>query len=391
MGKPEKIAELYQQMHKSEPLMVRSPGRVNIIGEHTDYNLGPVLPAAINKYMYLAVGTRTDSEINIYAADYSDQFSASLIKLEPAWKLWPNYLLGVINEFQKAGKTMTGINIVFGGDIPLAAGLSSSASITCATAFALNQLFDFGFSKLEIAKIAQAAEHNYVGVHCGLMDQFASLFGKEGHLIKLNCSTEEHYYIPFTAKDIKIVLFDTGIKHHLVTSAYNERREQCQNGVALVKKHEPQVNGLPDITEDMLNKYVKPVSDVVFRRCLYVIQEIERLEKVCKALETDDFEAVGKHMFDTHYGLKDLYEVSCDECDFLVETTQQIKGVLGSRMMGAGFGGCTINLIKSDLADAISEQVKNEYRARFKKELKVYHTSIGNGTEEVKPALAEAN
>ena len=389
MAKQEKIVELFQQLFKEEPLLVRSPGRVNIIGEHTDYNLGLVLPAAINKYIFFAVGTRSDREINIHAADYGDQFSASLDKLEPAWKLWPNYLLGVISEFQKAGKQIGGLNIVFGGDIPLAAGLSSSAAITCATAFALNKLFDLGCTKLELAKIAQASEHNYVGVHCGLMDQYANLFGKEGHLIKLNCATEQHTYIPFASTNIKVVLFDTGVKHHLVSSAYNERREQCQNGIAIVKKHVPEVNGLPDITEQMLNEYVKPVSELVYKRCLYVIQEMQRLEKVCRDLETDDFTSVGQHMFDTHAGLKDLYEVSCDECDFLVEATRKHPAVLGSRMMGAGFGGCTINLIYSDAAEEIIENVKNEFRQRFGKEPKVYLTSIGNGTEEIK-SLSEA-
>ncbi|MBC7913749.1 MAG: galactokinase [Pyrinomonadaceae bacterium] len=386
----QKIADQFKQMYRSEPIIVRSPGRVNIIGEHTDYNLGPVLPAAINKYIYLAIGTRSDTEISIYANDYSDQYSASIAKLEKAWKLWPNYLLGVVNEMQKDGKHLTGINIVFGGDIPLAAGLSSSAAITCATAFAINQLFDFGYSKIELAKIAQRAEHNYVGVHCGLMDQFASIFGKEGHLIKLNCTTEEHVYIPFTATNIKVVLFDTGVKHHLVTSAYNERREQCQSGIDLVKKFHPEVNGLPDITEQMLLEHVKPVSEVVFKRCLYVIQEIDRLEKACKDLEVEDFKALGQRMFATHYGLKDMYEVSCDECDFLVDTTKNIPGVLGSRMMGAGFGGCTINLIYSTEVDAIVETVKDEYRNKFRRELKVYLTSIGNGTEELKNLLEPA-
>lgn len=391
MLKEHKIAEQFKQMYNSDPLLVRSPGRVNIIGEHTDYNLGPVLPAAINKFIYLAIGTRSDNQISIHAADYNDQYTASVQDLEKAWKLWPNYLLGVINEMQKDGKSLTGVNIVFGGDIPLAAGLSSSAAITCATAFALNSLFDFGYSKLELAKIAQKAEHNFVGVHCGLMDQFASLFGKEGHLIKLNCTTEEHEYIPFTATDIKVILFDTGIKHHLVTSAYNERREQCQSGVKLVQKHEPHIKGLPEITEEMLRNYVKPFSETVYNRCLYVVQEISRLEEACKDLEVNDFRALGKRMFATHEGLKNLYEVSCDECDFLVETTQNIPAVLGSRMMGAGFGGCTINLVNSNEANEVIDAVKNEYRARFNRELKVHLTSIGNGTEEVKSILAETS
>lgn len=383
MGNLKSIVDLYKEKYNSEPLIVRSPGRVNLIGEHTDYNLGSVLPGSINKYIFLAIGARADNEINIDAADYSDKFSASLTALEPAWKLWPNYLLGVINEYKKAGKLLSGVNIVFGGDIPVAAGLSSSAAITCATAYAINSLFNLGLSRLEIAKIAQQAEHNYVGVHCGLMDQFASLFGKEGNLIKLNCNTEEYFYIPFSATDIKIALFDTGVKHHLVSSAYNERREQCQSGLALIKKVHPEINGLPDVTEEMLDKYVKPVNEVVYKRCLYVIQEIERLEKACKDLERNDFRAVGELMFETHEGLKDLYEVSCDEADFLVETSKQISGVLGSRMMGAGFGGCTINLIDSDSVDAVVEEVKKKYKEKYSRDLKVYIASIANGTEEI--------
>jgi galactokinase len=387
MAKQQKIEEKFRELYKSEPLMIRSPGRVNIIGEHTDYNLGPVLPAAIDRYMYLAIGARTDNEVKVYAADYDDEYTASTTKLEKAWKLWPNYLLGVVNEMLKDGKNVSGINIVFGGDIPLAAGLSSSAAITCATAFAINKLLNFGYSKIELAKIAQKAEHNFVGVHCGLMDQFASLFGKENHLIKLNCSTEEHEYIPFTAQDIKIVLFDTGIKHHLVTSAYNERRSQCEAGIEIVKKHHPGIKGLPDITEAMLQQYVKPVDDVIYRRCLYVVQEIERLEKACLDLQKEDFESLGQRMFATHAGLKDLYEVSCDECDFLVDTTHKLLPVLGSRMMGAGFGGCTINLIYNDHVDATIETVKEEYRTKFKKELKAYLTTIGNGTEEIRSVV----
>ena len=385
MGNLKTIAELFRNKYDSEPLLIRSPGRVNIIGEHTDYNLGSVLPGAIDKYIYLAIGTRADDEINIDAADYGDQYSASLIKLEPAWKLWPNYVLGVISEFQKAGKYLTGVNIVFGGDIPLSAGMSSSAAICSATAFALNQLFNSGYSKLELAKIAQAAEHNYLGVKCGLMDQYVNLFGKEGHLVKLNCKTEEHVYIPFNAPHIKIVLFDTGVRHNLMklTAAFDNLRKQCQAGVEMVQKHVSQVNGLPDITEQMLSQYVKPFDETVYKRCLYVVQEIARIEQICNNLKDDNFNAVGQRLYENHEGLKNLYEISCDESDFLVDTTKQMTEILGSRMMGAGFGGCTINLVNSDTAEETIAFVKNKFKEKFNKDLKVYIASIGNGTEVV--------
>ncbi|MBC7913748.1 MAG: galactokinase [Pyrinomonadaceae bacterium] len=388
MGNLKTIVELYKNMHNSEPLIVRSPGRVNLIGEHTDYNLGSVLPAAIDKYIFLAIGKREDNEIDLYASDYTDQYTTSRIALEKAWKLWPNYVLGVINEIQKDGKQISGVNIVFGGDIPLAVGLSSSAAITCAAAFAFNQLFNLGYSKLELAKIAQMAEHNFVGVHCGLMDQFASLFGKEGHLIKLDCKTNTHTYIPYTPTDIEIILLDSGVKHHLVSSAYNERRDQCQKGVEIVNSHHPEINSLPQITEAMLLQYVKPIDEVAYNRCLYVIQEIDRLEKVCKDLESEDFEALGQRMFLTHAGLKDLFEVSCEECDFLVDTAKKNLNVLGSRMMGAGFGGCTINLIYKDAVEEVTAKLIEEYKAKYNRDLKVYRTTIGNGTEVLEGVLA---
>ena len=382
MKKLEQIKAKFKQLHNSEPLIVRSPGRVNLIGEHTDYNLGPVLPAAIDKNIFLAVNFREDNIINIYAADYSDQVATTLDNLEPAWKLWPNYTLGVIKEFQKAGCELRGMNIVFGGDIPLAAGLSSSAAITCATAFAINTLYNFDKSPLELAKIAQAAEHNYVGVHCGLMDQFASIFGKEGYFIKLDCNTTEYSYIPYTAKDIKIVLFDSGVKHFLVSSAYNERRKQCAEGVKLVKQNLPAVNSLADVTEAMLLQYVKPVNNEIFKRCLYVVEEIERLREVCKDLTANNFDALGKRLFETHKGLRDLYEVSCNECDFLVDFVEnKTQGVLGARMMGAGFGGCTVNLIHENEVDRVVEELREAYKKAYNKDLKVYFASIGNGSE----------
>jgi len=380
MGKLEKIIEKFKQLNSSDPLVVRSPGRINLIGEHTDYNLGPVLPAAIDKSIYLAITPREDNIINIHAADFNEHHSTSIEQLEPAWKLWPNYILGVINEFKLAGNFKTGVNIVFGGDIPLAAGMSSSAAINCAITFALNQLFNTGYSRLEMAKIAQKAEHSFVGVQCGLMDQFASLYGKKDHLIKLDCNTAEYDYIPYNTENIKFILFDSGVKHFLVSSAYNDRRRECRTGVEIISQKVPNINGLPDITEEMLTNYVKPVDEIIYKRCLYVVQEIARLNRVCIDLENNNFEALGHRLYETHYGLKDLYEVSCKECDFLVDITRSISGVLGARMMGAGFGGCTLNLIYGDVADSIIDFVKLEYKKAFGKDLKVYVASLADGT-----------
>ncbi len=389
MGKLEKIIERFKQLHNTDPLVVRSPGRINLIGEHTDYNSGPVLPAAIDRNIHLAISKREDRVINVYAADFSEHHSTSIDILEPAWKLWPNYILGVINEFKLAGKLDKGVNIVFGGDIPLAAGVSSSAAINCAATFALNHLFECGYSKLEMAKIAQQAEHSFVGVQCGLMDQFASLFGKEGNFIKLDCNTAEYQYIPFNNDNIQILLFDSGVKHFLVSSAYNERRQECRTGLDIVRQHVPNINSLAEVTEEMLELYVKPISAVVYNRCLYVVQEISRLDKACKDLENNNFDALGHRLYETHYGLKNLYEVSCKECDFLVDITRSISGVLGSRMMGAGFGGCTLNLVYADAADSVVNYVKTEYKKEFGKDLKVYTTSIAAGTSIVQHGAAE--
>ncbi|MBC7914047.1 MAG: galactokinase [Pyrinomonadaceae bacterium] len=379
------IVGMYRQKYNSEPLLVRSPARIILIGEHTDYHLGPVLPATINKYLYLAIGLRIDNEIHIESVDFNDRYATSLSELVPALKLWPNYLLGVINEFHIAGKINSGINIVFGGEIPLSTGLASSASVTCATAFALNKLFDGGCSLLEIAKIAQRAEHTYLGVECGLLDQYTNFFGKEGFWIKINCRSLEHTYVPATTNEVTIVLFDSGIRHNLVNlaAAFKERKRECKRGIALVQQHEPQINSLADISREMLSKYVEPVDLVSYKRCLYVVQEINRFENICKDLEKQDFKSIGQRLFENHEGLKDLYEVSCDECDFLVDVTKKIPEVFGSRMMGAGFGGCTINLIKSADTDSVIEKVKKEFVKKYGRDLKVYLTTIGNATEEV--------
>lgn len=381
MGKLEKVVEKFRQQFGGDPIVVRSPGRINLIGEHTDYNLGYVLPGAIDKNIYVAIGSRKDDNINVFAADYNDPYSTSLNDIKQAWKLWPNYPLGVINELQKMGLPLRGMDIVLGGDIPLGAGLSSSAATTCAVLFAINNLFNLNLKKIEMAKIAQMAEHTFVGVQCGLMDPFASLFGKQNHLIKLNCKNNDYEYIQFKPEHIKIVLFDSRVKHHLVSSAYNLRRQECQRGLELIKEQVPIVDDLSDVDEDMLMKVIKPISEIYYNRCLYVVQENRRLQLACAAIENNDFETVGNLMYKTHEGLKSLYEVSCAECDSLIDAVKMSPYVLGARMMGGGFGGCTINLIHEDFVDSVVNSVKVHYEEKFAKELKVYDIALSEGTQ----------
>ena len=379
-----KVNEQYSNLFGTAAMLLQSPGRINLIGEHTDYNLGCVLPAAIDKYIFMAIGTRADDAINLVSADFDDQYSASLDKLEPAWKLWPNYILGVINEFKNAGKYVGGINLVLGGDIPISAGMSSSAAICTGTAFALNKLFNAGFTKLELAKIAVAAEHNYLKVKCGLMDPYVNLYGKERSFVKLNCRTEEHQYVPFDNDQIKIVLFNSGVRHNFIklASAFDTLREHCATGLALIQKHAPHISSLPEVPKAML-EILKPHDQDVYKRCLYIVEESERLERLCDDLMTGDFKSAGQRLFESHEGLRNLYQISCEECDFLVDTVKEIPGVLGARMMGAGFGGCTINLVESEAVDEVIKRVKGRYNGSFAKDVKVYHASIGSGTEEV--------
>src|SRR5690554_6886503 len=332
------IEQSFKAKFNSSPDLFCSPGRINLIGEHTDYNNGLVLPAAIDKYIIFAIAIRDDNEIHIFSQDYQDTHITSLTDIQISGKLWPDYIMGVIDQTQKIGKNISGVNIVFGGNIPQGAGLSSSAAVECVTAYAFNSLFNLGLNSLELAKISQKAENEFVGVKCGLMDQFASIFGKENKFIKLDCETYKHEYIPFDTNEYSLILFDTQVKHSLASSAYNERRQQCEYGVQLIHNHHPQVTSLRQVTQEMLDKFIKPVDELTYKRCRYIIQEIKRVEDSCNDLSASNFREFGKRMFQTHEGLKSEYEVSCDELNFLVEFVKDYHEVLGARMMGGGFG-----------------------------------------------------
>ncbi len=379
----ELVSNIFKQKFGTSPLMVRSPGRINIIGEHTDYNDGFVLPAAIDKAIYVAIAKRDDQFIYLYAANFDEEFEVALPDITPQ-KNWPTYILGVVDQLQKKGMPLQGFNLVIDGDVPVGAGLSSSAAVECAVAFALNELFGLGLSKMEMVLIAQQAEHTYSGVMCGVMDMFASMFGKKDHVIKLDCRSLEYEYKPLVLKNYQLVLLNTNVKHSLASSAYNERRQQCEQGVAWVKVHHPQVNSLRDTTLTMLQQYVQPKDALVYQRCKFIVEEIQRLQDACTDLENGNIAALGKKLFATHEGLSKDYEVSCKELDFLVDNVKDNPAVAGARMMGGGFGGCTINLVEEAKVPELIETLSGKYRHKLQLDLTPIIVNIQNGTSIIK-------
>lgn len=374
----QQLKNQFEEKFQSVPLMVKSPGRINLIGEHTDYNDGFVLPASIDKYIHVAISKRNDDGIHLYSVEFNEDQVSALKDLSSTGKHWPVYILGVVHQLQNKGYQLSGFNLMVDGDVPIGAGMSSSAAVECATIFALNELFKFGISKKEMIKMAQMAEHEFAGVKCGIMDQFASMFGKAGYVIRLDCRSMEFEYVPFAMNEIKIVLLDTNVKHSLASSAYNERRQQCEAGVALVQHHHPQIKSLRDVNMNMLDEYVK--DPLIYKRSKYVVEEIERLQQACIDLQKNDLNSFGKKMYATHDGLSKLYEVSCAELDCLVEAVRNIPAVLGARMMGGGFGGCTINIVKETDVENVITLAAKTYKEQFNRELKAYVVSIENGT-----------
>jgi len=376
----EKVLQDFQRNFNEEPTIVRSPGRVNIIGEHTDYNNGFVLPAAIDKAVYVAVSPRGDDTIKLYSGEFDESFETSMKKLKPTEKGWPNYILGVVDQLIKRSYSISGFNLAIDGDVPIGSGLSSSAAVECATAFALNEIFQLGIDKKDLAFIGQKAEHTFAGVMCGIMDQFASVFGKKDHVIKLDCQTLDYEYVPLVLEGYKILLLNTNVKHSLGSSEYNTRRAQCEQGVAWVKEHYPEVNSLRDVNMEMLHKYVQPRDEVIYRRCKYVVEEKERLLTGCEDLKRGDLRSLGKKMFQTHDGLSEEYEVSCEELDFLVDAVRDNPNVVGARMMGGGFGGCTINIVKEEAIEGLIDQIEQSYKDKMGKDLSAYIAQVENGT-----------
>jgi len=378
----DKISTAYFSKFDGEPIMICSPGRVNLIGEHTDYNHGFVLPASIDKAIYLAMSKNNLGLIRLFSVDMEPQYYETQISddYKKASITWANYILGVISELQKAGHFIGGFDCAFGGDVPIGAGLSSSAALEGGIAFGLSNLFELNLSRLQMTKAAMRAENNFVGVNCGIMDQFASLHGKRDSVIKLDCRSLDFDYYPFKWDDVRILLCDTKVRRTLAGSEYNIRRHQCEQGVTKIKKTYPEVNSLRDISYEMLDEHKKQMHELVYRRCLFVLNENRRVTDACDMLLKSDLNEFGKKMYQSHYGLRDNYEVSCYELDILVEATEQLDAVLGSRMMGGGFGGCTINLVKLEKLEETKAYISEYYKNKTGKSAGSHVVKIGQGT-----------
>ena len=389
----------FQQLfNTTASLVVQSPGRINLIGEHTDYNNGFVLPAAIDKCVQVAIAKRTDGTIHMYAIDLQESVIVPAVAMQPHATIWVNYIIGVVVQVQKYNTSRSGSNasheidkgfdICIQGDIPVGAGLSSSAAVECAVIFALNEMYQLGLTKMQMALMTQQSEHEFAGVKCGIMDMFASLHGKSNQVILLDCGSLQHSYYPLDLKDYQIILFDTQIKHALASSEYNTRRMECEQGVEVLQQKYPSIKTLRDASKQQVEQCLAPknndaknaISDKVYQRCKYVVDEIERVQLAVKDLLAGDIKAFGQKMYETHEGLSKLYEVSCRELDILVNAVKDNPHVLGARMMGGGFGGCTINIIKKSEVQAIIHQVAEVYAQQTAHTLKVHQVKIAQGT-----------
>ena len=365
----------FQDKFSAECEVFTSPGRINLIGEHTDYNGGFVFPGAIDKGMVAAIRLNNTNKVRAYAIDLNAYSEFGLNEEDAPAESWARYIFGVCREIEKRGGKIAGFDTAFSGDVPLGAGMSSSAALESTFANALNELFALGINRFELARIGQSTEHNYCGVKCGIMDQFASVFGKAGHLMRLDCRSMEFEYFPFNpeAHGYKLVLLDSVVKHELVGSPYNDRRASCERVAATLGQE-----FLRGATMEQLDAIKDRISEEDYKRARYVIGEEQRVLDVCEALKRDDYETVGQRMYETHWGMSKDYEVSCEELDFLATVAQEC-GVTGSRIMGGGFGGCTINLVKSELYDNFIATAKARFNQKYGHEPKVYAVVISDG------------
>ncbi|OYX27765.1 MAG: galactokinase [Flavobacteriales bacterium 32-35-8] len=371
-----RIKTSFHEVFKTEPLIIFSPGRINIIGEHTDYNDGYVFPAAIDKGIVVAIGNSNSNNSRAFAVDKDEIVKFSLSDLKPSAEgNWENYVFGVIAELQNRSKTICNFNIAFGGDIPGGAGMSSSAALENGVVFGLNELFDLRLKKEDMVLISQKAEHNYVGVKCGIMDQYASMFGIKNNALLLDCRTVKSKPYEINFNDHELILINTNVKHSLSDSAYNDRRSVCESVAERLK-----VKALRDATEYDLGTIKDELTPENYLKALFVIQENNRVVKASKAIEAGNLKTLGALMYASHYGLKNQYKVSCEELDYLVEIARLNKYVLGARMMGGGFGGCTINLIAKTETESFKDFALQLYKNRFNKDCSIYSVSLSNGT-----------
>ena len=384
----EHVRSDFESRFRKKPIFIASPGRINIIGEHTDYNGGLVLPAAIDKYIAGAFTVNHTTECTVRAVDFDKEFTFRLNKVEPEEKgSFANHILGVVHEIQKQGIQLGGFDLSFSGNIPQGAGLSSSAALGNCIVYGLNKLFQLDLSNEEMINIAVKAEHNFVGVECGIMDQFASMNGRKNHLILLDCATGKHDFIPVTLNEYQFVLLNSNVSHSLQDSEYNQRKEECIKGLKAIQKSHTQIKTFRDITIQNLDGIREEISEVMYKRCSYVIEENQRTLNMVEAYKNNQWETVGSLLYASHNGLQNKYEVSCPELDFLVEQTKDRSDVVGSRMMGGGFGGCTINLVKSNSITSFVDEMRELYTTKFNLRLSAYPVSIVNGTQQIRLSL----
>jgi galactokinase len=374
-----KVYKQFKDRFEGRPLLVFAPGRINLIGEHTDYNDGYAFPAAINKGIAVAITKSEDAVSKVVALDKDELYEFDLNEVKPLENGgWRNYILGVVGEMKKTGLTFGNFNMVFSGNIPSGAGMSSSAALENSVVFALNELFELQLSKKQMILISQKAEHNYAGVNCGIMDQYTSMFGEKRSALLLDCRTitSEAYKVDF--KNYKLVLINTNVKHDLSESAYNDRRAVCEKVSEMLK-----VNALRDVTETDLEQIKEQLSEADFQKALYVIQENNRVLEFIEAANNADVKTMGKLLYASHKGLNKQYKVSCEELDFLVDFAKSTKGVAGARMMGGGFGGCTINLVKEEAVDQYKKAVSKAFKKEFKNDCSIYMVKLSQGTRTV--------
>lgn len=374
----DELRTAFVERFSSNPIFYASAGRINLIGEHTDYNGGFVFPGAIDKYIMTAININGTDKVRLYSVDMNQYTEFGLREEDKPAEQWACYVFGVCREVIKRGFEVKGFDAVFAGNVPLGAGLSSSAALESCFAYALNDLFnDNKISIFELALIGQSTEHNYCGVNCGIMDQFASVFGKKDCLMRLDCRSLEFKYFPFKPVGYKLVLVNSQVKHELVDSPYNKRRESCERVAKTLG-----VETLRDADMSMLEAAKDQISDEDYKRAVYVIGEKQRVLDVCEALEKGDYETVGQRMYETHHGLSKDYEVSCEELDFLNDVAKEC-GVTGSRIMGGGFGGCTINLVKEDLYDSFVQTAKTKFNEKYGIEPIIIDVVISDGAHKV--------
>lgn len=377
----EKVVSAFKNKFSAEPRLYRSPGRINIIGEHIDYNNGFVFPAATDKEMIVAIKANSNTINRIYSIDFDEMLESDSSEINEGH--WSGYILGCIELLKSRGFDLPNIDCAFGGNVPIGSGMSSSAALECAVLFSLNDYFELGIEKKQLALFAQEVEHKYVGVQCGIMDQFASVFGEKNQAIKLDCDSLDYELVPLQLEGFEFILVNSMVKHSLAGSEYNTRREECAEGLKLAKERFEEIKSFRDLDLEILESLKPGIRAEVYNRCKFVIEEIERVDKASLAMKNGDFKALGELLYACHDGLSHLYEVSCEELDYLVQFTRDMEMVLGSRMMGGGFGGCTLNLVNTDESQEFIDTIKTKYKEKFNIDPEIYKVKTADGSSRI--------